>query len=205
MLTLFQSPGSCSLASLIALEESGIEFQVRRISTKDGDQRSADYLAINPKGRVPALVTDEGVLTETPAILVYVAQISKTPLAPLDNPFRFAKMQAANAFFSSTVHVNHAHGPRASRWSDDADAAATMKAKVPQTMTEAFSMVEKHLLEGPWVLGEEYSVADPYLFTMFRWAEGDAVDVQQFPKLLAHRAAMMERPGVQQALSREVL
>ncbi len=79
MLKLFHAPGACSLASLIALEEAGADYELIRMSTRDGDQRKAEYLAINPKGRVPVLVTDQGVLTENPAILAYVAQTHPAP------------------------------------------------------------------------------------------------------------------------------
>jgi len=204
MLTFYFAPGTCARASLIALEESGLAFETKRLDFSRGEQRSADYLALNPKGRVPALGTDKGVISENPAILAYIAQIApEARLAPLDDPFAFARMQAFNNYLSSTVHVNHAHGPRASRWSDDPEAQQTMKAKVRQTMTESFHLIEEQMFEGPWVMGSAYSVADPYLFTMFAWAEGDGVDIARLPKLTDHFARMRERPAVQRALAKE--
>src|SRR5579862_4850057 len=99
MLKLFHAWGSCSLALLIALEEAGADYELVVISTKDGDQRQPDYLAINPKGRVPALITDRGVLTETPAMLAYIAQSwPAAKLAPLEDPFAFAQAQAFNSY-----------------------------------------------------------------------------------------------------------
>lgn len=98
MLTLYITPGTCSRASHIALAESGLDYQVSLIRFAEGEQRSPAYLKVNPKGRVPALMTDKGVLTETVALLPYIAQlVPEKNLAPLDDPFLFAKMQAFNA------------------------------------------------------------------------------------------------------------
>src|SRR5262245_46995891 len=110
MIKLFYAVNTCSLASHIALEETDAEYTTVRISFADNEQRSADYLAINPKGRVPAMVTERGVLTETPAMLAFIAQsFPKAGLAPLDDPFAFAQVQAFNSYLCSTVHVVHAH------------------------------------------------------------------------------------------------
>lgn len=204
MLTLYYAPGACSLASLIALEESGLTFEARRVDFGKAEQTSPDYLRINPKGRVPALIAEKGVLTETPAILAYIAQIAPAAhLAPLDDFFEFAQMQAFNSYLCSTVHVNHAHGRRGHRWTDDEAAIETMKAKVPQTMTASLELIEKSMFRGPWVLGKAYSVADAYLFTLFGWAKGDGVDLEKLPQLGEHRARMLERPAVQRAKATE--
>ncbi|MBO9193416.1 glutathione S-transferase [Rhizobium sp. 16-449-1b] len=204
MLTLYFAPGTCSRASLIALEESGLPFEAKRVDTANGEQRSEAYLKINPKGRVPALATEKGVLTETPAILAYIAAIAPAAgLAPLDDPFEFARLQAFNNYICSTVHVNHAHGRRASRWADDAAAHEAMKAKVPQTMAESFALIEDGMFAGPWVMGERYSIADPYLFVMTGWLPSDDVDPARFPKVAEHYARMLNRPAVQRALARE--
>ncbi len=204
MLTLYFAPGACSRASLIALEESGLPFEARRVDTANGEQRSEAYRKINPKGRVPALATEKGVLTETPAILAYIAAIApEAKLAPLGDPFEFARLQAFNSYICSTVHVNHAHGRRASRWADDVAAHEAMKAKVPETMTDSFALIEDGMFSGPWVMGERYSVADPYLFVMTGWLPSDDVDPARFPKVADHYARMLERPAVQRALARE--
>src|SRR5690348_6815158 len=104
MFKLFYSPGSCALASHIALEEASAEYTAARVNFSGNEQRSPEYLAVNPKGRVPALVTDDGILTETPAILAYIAQCyPQAKLAPLDDPFAFARLQAFNSYLCSTV------------------------------------------------------------------------------------------------------
>ena len=201
---LFYSTGSCALASHIALEEAGADYEAVRISLKDGDQRKPEYLKLNPKGRVPVLVTDGGVLTENVAILAFVAQSHPAAkLAPLDDPFAFAKMQSINSYLSSTVHVAHAHKGRGSRWADDPVAIEAMKKKVPQSVGDCFEMIENELFAGPWVMGSDYSVADAYLYTLATWMEGDAVDPKRFPKVLDHRHRMEQRPAVQRVLAAE--
>src|SRR4051812_17808361 len=116
MLKLFDAPHTCALASHIALEEAGAEYETVRIDFSANEQRQPEYLAINPKGRVPSLVTDNGVLTETPAILAFVAhRFPNARLAPVDDPFAFARVQAFNSYLCSTVHVAHAHRMRGYR------------------------------------------------------------------------------------------
>ena len=204
MLTLYFAPGSCALASLIALEESGLAYEARRLNLANGDQRQPEYLAINPKGRVPALVTDRGVITENIAIMTYIAQIAPAAkLAALDDPFEFAQLQSFNSYIASTVHINHSHKGRGYRWTDDAAAIESMKAKVPQTMAESFALIEDKMLKGPWVMGEHYTIADGYLFTMENWLPGDGVDRDRFAKVSAHYARMLARPAVQKALAVE--
>ena len=142
MLKLFYAVGSCALASHIALEEAGAEYETVRLDLAAGDQRKPEYLKINPKGRVPALITDRGILTETPAILAYVAQIfPKADLAPLADPFAFARVQAFNSYLCSTAHVNHAHFTRGSRWADEPASLEDMKRKVPKNVGESFALI----------------------------------------------------------------
>ena len=110
MLTLYYATNTCALASHIALEEAGAAYETRWVDFGAAEQTKPEYLAINPKGRVPALVTERGVLTETPAILAYIAQsYPEARLAPLDDPFAFAELQAFMSYLCSTVHVAHAH------------------------------------------------------------------------------------------------
>ena len=200
-LTLYYAPGTCAQAVRIALEEAQAPYTPVRMDFASQQQRSPEYLAINPKGRVPALVTEHGVLTETPALLAYVAQrFAQAGLAPAD-AFGFALMQEFNSYLASTVHVAHAHRPRASRWADEPEAQAAMQRKVPANMTECFDVIERHYLgDGPWVLGEQYTVADGYLFTVAGWLKSDGVDIARFPKVHAHSQRMAARPAVQRAL-----
>jgi glutathione S-transferase len=204
MLKLYYALGACSLASHIALEEAGATYEGVRISTRDGDTRRPEYLAINPKGRVPALLTDRGLLTENPAILAYIAQsFPQAGLAPLNDPFVFARAQAFNTYLCATVHVAYAHKHRGYRWADDPAALAEMTRKVPETYAACFQLIEDEMLIEPWVLGDAYSICDAYLFTLSDWLEGAGVDPMRFPKVLDHRERVRVRPAVQRALKME--
>ena len=204
MLTLFYALNTCSLASHIALEDSGAVYEAKRLNFAENDQRKPEYLKINPKSRVPALVTSQGIITETPAILVYIAQsFPKANLAPLNDPFGLAQIQAFNSYLCSTVHVAHAHRMRGYRWSDDEAAMETMKKKVPQNVGDCFDLIEREYFKGPWVTGADYTIADPYLFTIAKWLEADGVDPRRFPKVLDHRNRMAECSAVKKVLARE--
>lgn len=203
MIKLFYSPGACSLASHIALEEAGADFEAVRVDTARGDQRRPEYLAVNPKGRVPALVADRGVLTETPAILAWIAQaFPEAGLAPTD-PWDFAQAQSFNAYLAATVHVAHAHGRRGARWADEESSFADMRRKVPETMAACAQLIEDVMLKGPWVLGDRFSICDGYLFTVAGWLEGDRVDIGRFPKIKAHFERTRARDAVRKVLARE--
>jgi glutathione S-transferase len=205
MLKLYYAADTCSLASHIALEDAGADYALARISFAQNEQRSPDYLAINPKGRVPAMVTDRGILTETPAMLVFIAQsFPRARLAPLDDAFAFAEVQAFNSYLCSTLHVAHAHRMRGRRWADDEAAIAAMKRKVPNSVGASYDLIERHMFRGPWVMGEAYTICDPYLFTIAQWMEGDGVDPARFPRVADHRRRMAERPAVRKAIAQEL-
>ena len=203
MMRLYWNLGSISLASHIALEEAGADYEAVRIDMRQNEQRTPGYLAINPKGRVPSLVTERGVLTETPAILAYVAQAyPQAGLMPV-GAWDYAQAQAFNAYLATTVHVAHAHRHRGYRWADEESSFADMRRKVPQTVAECFGLIETELLKGPWVLGEAFSVCDGYLFTIASWLEGDGVDPARFPRVLDHRERVRTRPAVARVLAVE--
>lgn len=205
MFKFFYAPHTCALASHIALEEVGAEYEAVRVDFKANAQRASEYLAINPKGRVPSLVTSDGILTETPAILAFIAQsYPKAQLAPVDQPFAFARVQAFNSYLCSTVHVAHAHRMRGYRWADEPAALEAMKKKVPVSVGECFDLIERTMFKGPWVMGETYSISDPYLFTLAQWLEGDGVDPSRFPKVRDHRSRMAARPSVKKVLAEEL-
>src|SRR6202023_4416764 len=143
MFKLYYAPGTCALATHIALEEAGAPYQAVLVDFTTQSQRSPDYLTVNPKGRVPALVTESGTLTETPALLCFVAQrFPSAELAPLADPFALARVQEFNSYLCSTGHVAHAHGRRGARWADEPAAIEAMKRKVPATMMECAELIE---------------------------------------------------------------
>jgi glutathione S-transferase len=204
MLKLYFAPGTCALASHIALEEAGAAYTTERIDFKVNQQNSPEYLEINPKGRVPSLVTERGVLTETPAMLAYIAQsFPQAKLAPLDDAFAFGQVQAFNSYLCSTVHVAHAHKMRGTRWATEEGTFADMKRFVPKSVGASFALIEHKMLKGPWVMGEAYTVCDAYLFTLAGWLEGDGVDLSALPRVLDHRKRMSERPAVRNVLAQE--
>ena len=207
MLNLYYAAHTCALATHIVLEEVGADYKTTRIDFARGEQRSPEYLGINPKGRVPALVTERGVLTETPAMLAFVAQtFPKLNLASMDDPFAFAEVQAFNSYLCSHLHVAHAHRMRGHRWvdADDTHSIAAMQRKVPESVGSAFAYIESDMLKGPWVMGERYTICDPYLFTLAQWLELDGVVPARIPKVIDHRHRMSERAAVKKAIAVEL-
>ncbi|MCE9651434.1 MAG: glutathione S-transferase family protein [Parvibaculum sp.] len=202
MLTLYYAAHTCSLASHIALEDANATYDTVRVDFSVNAQRTPEYLGINPKGRVPALATERGILTETPAMLAYIAQsFPGARLAPLDDAFAFAEVQAFNSYLCSTVHVAHAHRMRGYRWASEASSFEDMKRKVPESVGACFELIESGMLKGPWVMGDAYTICDPYLFTLAQWMEADGVDPARFPRVADHRRRMAERPAVKKAIA----
>ncbi|MBT3533679.1 MAG: glutathione S-transferase [Rhodospirillaceae bacterium] len=197
-------PGTCALASHITLEEAGADYTGVRMNFAEEEQKKPEFLAINPKARVPALVTERGVLTETPAILVYLCQqYPEANMAPLDDPFELARVQSFNSYLCSTVHVAHAHRGRGHRWADDPAAHEAMRAFVPKSVGECFRLIEDEMFEGPWVMGRDCTVCDFYLFTVTGWLEADSVDITTLPKIQNHYERLSQRPSVKRALAQE--
>src|SRR6266404_5708945 len=205
MLKFYYAPKSCALASHIALEEAGAEYETVRLDLAANQQRTPDYAAINPKARVPALETARGVLTETPAILAFIAQTHPAArLAPFDDPFAFAEVQAFNGYICATLHVAHAHKYRGYRWADEESSFADMRRAAPRAVGACFELIESTLFKGPWVMGETYTICDPYLFTVAQWLEEDGVDPKLVPRVIDHRSRMAERGAVQRAIAAEL-
>ncbi len=197
MFTFYYAPNTCALASHIALEKAGADYEAVRVDFSQEEQRSPEYLRINPKARVPALVSERGILTETPAILMFICQsFPDAGLAPLEDAFALAQVNAFNSYLCSTVHVAHAHRVRGYRWVDDPLAIEAMRKKVPQSVGDCFELIETAFFQGPWVMGERYTVSDIYLFTVAQWLEADGVDPERFPKVSNHRRQMLEDPVV---------
>lgn len=198
---LYFAPATIALASLIALEESGAAFDVHTLDFSAAEESQEPYLAVNPKGRVPALQTPEGILTETPAILTWIAD--SQPAAALLPGDVFARAQCLEfmSYIASTVHVNHAHRMRGHRWADQQQSFEDMQQRVPGNMRASLQLIEDRW-SGPWVHGNHYTVCDGYLFTICTWLEGDSVDVNVLPKIADHMRRMHTRDAVKRALAR---
>ena len=196
---LHYAPGTISIAVAIALHEAGLPFDAIPVDFRARAQTLPEYRRINPKGRVPALEVPDGILTETGAILDYIAAVVPTAKLMSEDPFQAARLRGVMYYLASTMHVNHAHRLRASRWADSEAAQADMRAKVPQTMAVSCAYVEDYCLSGPFITGAQITVADPYLFVVCNWLEGDGIDVTAYPRIAAFRAAMEARPSVKAA------
>ncbi|WP_227270021.1 glutathione S-transferase family protein [Roseobacter weihaiensis] len=193
---LYYAPGTISVAVAIALHEAGLEFEPVLVSFKEAAQTKPDFLAVNPKGRVPTLEISGTYLTETGALLDYIAAIAPDAgLVPAD-PLEAAHMRSVMYYLASTMHVNHAHGRRGSRWADAPESHADMAAKVPHTMAESARYVQNHCLRGPFVMGAGFSIADPYLFMLCSWLTGDGVELADFPRIAAYLERMRARASV---------
>lgn len=198
MLKLFCAPMTISTAVVVALNE-GVHWEPVRVDVAGGEQTRSEYLRINPKGRVPVLLTPEGPLTETGAILEYLGETALPDLVPAD-PLHRARMREVMYYLGTTMHVNHAHMRRAYRWADRQSSHEDMAAKVPETMAASCAYVED-LIVGPYVFGNALTLADPYLYTITSWLENDGVDIADYPKLAAFKSAMEERASVKKARS----
>lgn len=195
---LFYANGTISIAPAIAILEAGLSTEFAHIDFAQGAQMKPEYLAINPKGRVPALVLENNtILTETGALLDYIAAIAPDASLIPDASEEAAHMRSVMYYLASTMHVAHAHKMRGSRWSDKAESQADMAAKVPETMTACAQYVEAECLRGDYVCGDQFTIADPYLFIVCNWLEGDGVTVSDFPKITTFLARMETRSSVQ--------
>lgn len=197
MLTLYYAKGSSALASHILLEEVGATYAVHEVPIQKGAHKEAHFVAINPKMRVPALQTPDGVITENPAILNYVAATHPDAGMLPDTPFERAQADALNAYLCATMHVAFAHKLRGARWADDEDALKAMAAKVPSNLAECAALLEEHYIVGPWALGDTYTTCDAYLALVPQWLAKAGVDIGAYPKLKAHRDASLHRPATQ--------
>jgi glutathione S-transferase len=205
-MNLFYTNGTISIAPAITLIEAGLDHDLTRIDFAKAEQGAPEYLAINPKGRVPALaLTDGTVLTETGALLDYIAacapDASLVPTALEDA----AHMRSVMYYLASTMHVAHAHKLRGIRWADNTDSFADMTLKVPETMTACAAYVEADCLRGDYVCGNDFSIADAYLFVVCTWLASDGVALSDFPKVTAFMARMEDRPSVKAVRAKGML
>lgn len=200
MLKLHYAPRTISVAVAIALEEAGIPYEAIRVDFASSEQTKQDYRQINPKGRVPALETPEGILTETPAILEYAVP----ELVPED-AFAAAKMRELMSYLNATMHPHHAHGLRAERWADEASSFADMKRKVPERMTDCAIHLEEFLPTLPFDAGKLEVLSDAYLYVVLSWLPGDGVDIAHFPRLAAFQHEMNTRASVQAVFEKGML
>jgi len=203
---LYYAPTACSIAPHIALEEIGAEFEARCLDLAKGEQTLPDYLKINPRGRVPAMVIDGEVVTEVPALLTYIAGLKPDAgLVPPPGTLAYARCFEWLGFLSSTLHVAYAQFRRPVRFLDEGSACWDELSNKGKDITIAsYREVERRLGDG-FAVGS-YSIADIYLFPFHGWAWRFDFDIAaDCPKWTALVTRMRGRPAVQRALAREGL
>ncbi|MGR3500930.1 glutathione S-transferase family protein [Pseudaestuariivita sp.] len=205
-LKLFVAPNTCARVPTIALEEIGVSFETELIRTAAGQQTSPEFLAINPKGKVPTLLIDGAPLTENVAILRWLAASypeAKLLPEPLD-ALEAARQTADLAFFAGTVHpvVTRIAMPM-KMIPDAAQSFETVRPKGTEDMRKIMAMIDARLEDGPWWYGAEWSVVDGYLFWVWSRITGVGFDGSDFAHITRHFALSQERPAVQRAMARE--
>jgi glutathione S-transferase len=203
MLTLYYSPGACSLAPHIALEEAGATYALQLVSIPKGEQQAPEYLNVNPRGKIPALRTDEGVLTENVAILTYIARsFPEARLLP-EEPVDMARCISHMAYLSNTVHPAFTHIVRPGRFATDQSAQENVKATGRENAWKLLQELNRLLDGQQCVLGSQYSVADPYTLVIYSWGKHNRMPVEQLKNYTAFKDRMLQRPAVRTVLERE--
>ena len=205
MLKLYYSPGACSLVPHIALDEAEAGFELTPVILLEGQHLTADYLAINPHARVPALATDQGVITENIAILNFIADEFQAPgSVPRGDHFSAAKCNELLGWFASTVHISFAQVWRASRFTDDEAVHPTIVEGGRANLARQFEEIES-LCSDEWLAPGGFSAADGYALTFLRWAKRIGFDLANYPQWTALAGRALERPGVKRVVQREGL
>ena len=204
MIKLYYSPGACSLAPHIVLEELGIAYEPVLVSLKDGDHKKADYLKINPKARVPALNVDGKVLTENVAILTYLGGgYAERGLWPKET-WKQAEALSLMAWLSSTVHVIFAGVFRPERYATDGAARENIKLTCRETLLGYYADIDKMLSGKTFAMGGQYTVCDPYLLVFYRWGYRIGLDMKTlYPHWAKQAARVVSRPTVKRVFEDE--
>lgn len=204
MIKLYYSPGACSLAPHIVLEELDVAYDTVRISLAEGEQKKSKYLKINPHGRVPALVVDGKVLTECTAILAYLGGgYPARSLWPRET-WKQAQALALMSWLSSSVHIAVAGIWRPERYSADTATHTSIKATSRATLEKYFTEINTLLTGKIFVMGSQYTVCDPYLLVFYRWGNRLGIDMkQQYPEWTKHALRVFSRPTVKRVFAEE--
>lgn len=204
MLTLYYSPGACSLGPHILIEELGLDCEYRKVSLSRREQFADEYRAINPRMRVPALVLDDGILTEGTAISLYLAALQPSArLLARPGSLEFGKCLEWLAWMASTLHVSYAQVWCPERFLPEASDGALLAQQGRANIIRQNAEVEQQLTSY-WFLGDAYSIADCYLLAFYRWGLRLGLPMQTtYPRWTAWRNRMLERGAVQRVLEHE--
>lgn len=205
MYTLYAAPGACSRVPLIALEEAQAPFDLHLIRFLKGAHKQPDYLALNPKGKVPCLVSPDGPVTDNIAIALYLASRHSGLLPEADTPYAEAMIAADLAFCAATLHpiVSRMRVPMF--MAEGAEAIASVKAKSIEAMHPMASVVEAKLGENEWWYGAQWSIMDAYIYWVSFRITGAGFPADAYPLWLAHTERMDARPAVRRALNKEAM
>jgi len=201
-LTFHYTPTTCSLASHVALEESGLTFEVSRVRLHD-PASVAVWRETNPSGSVPALVSDGRLLTENVAILNYVARLAPEAGLLPDDPFDQARALSLTAWFASTVHITGRMARAPLRFTADETAWEPLKTEGRIRFEANLRKVDALLAGRDWLVGERLSVADAYALVFYAWGVAGDYPMAEMTHYSALARSMAERPGVQRAMARE--
>jgi glutathione S-transferase len=187
----------------VALEEAGAIYDVKRVRVHKGETQSAEYLAVNPRGRVPALRVDETILTESCAILAYVAELfPEAALMPRD---RLERMQCLSlmAWFAATVHPCFAHIVKPHRFAADQSAYAALIETGTRTFWQYLQEIDSLIGENPWILGSHFSVCDGYALPFWGFGRRIRLPMHELTRYTAWKERMIRRPAVLRVLQKE--
>lgn len=206
MLTLFYSPGACSLAPHVVLEELELEFELRPVLIAEAEHLSEEYLKINPRARVPALIAEDRVVTEVPAILTYLGSLKRdSGLLPPDGSLELARTCELAAWLGSTLHIDYAQLWRPERFLPEG-ADPTVLVDHARELIRRHSGEVDRWIEGPWLLGDSYSIADAYLLPFYRWGNRIGLSMaEEYPRWAEWTKRMLDRPAVARAIATEGL
>jgi glutathione S-transferase len=206
-ITLYYSPGACSLAPHILLEETGIPFEVRKVNILDGEHRTAEYRAVNPNQRIPAMTVDGNLITEVPALLGYIASLRpEAKLLPAPGTLDYARCLELVAFVSSSLHIAYAQFRRPERFLPKGFPNVDAFLEHGRMVTSEFSREIENRLGSDWAIGEQYSIADAYLFPFYFWGPRAGLDMaDDCPRWTSWKGRMLGRLAVQRAVAREGL
>jgi len=204
-ITLYFADRSSALPALVGLEEAETDFEAVRLALPKGEQKSAEYRAIYPRGRVPALAIDGQVIGENLGVLTAIAfTFPEARLLPLADPLKLARAYELMGWFATTVHVAFAEIFRPERYTADQSAWPALAAGGLDQAALAYDEIESLLADGrPWLLGERFSLVDPYAVVFWRWAERVGIDTTAYPAFAGLAARVLGRPATQRALARE--
>ena len=203
MLALYFSPGACSTASHIALEEAGAQYEERPTLLAKGEHRTPEYMKINPRGKVPALEVDGRVITENTAILAYIARRFPDKKLLPDDPLEQAQCISTMAWLSNSVHPSFAHVFKADKFAATEAGQADVKDVGRKTFFDNLKEVDSLLAGKQWIMGDQFTVVDPYAIVFYGWGTRIELPVKELKNYTAWKDRMLARPAVRKVLESE--